>query len=89
MVRIPEFYPRRQGRPMSPDTRDLETGQTYLYSSYIALMEEYMGLKDIVERLLNDQIAYSEKMLNEARQIKLHLASLSEENVQAEDVEDE
>jgi len=88
-MRIPEFYPTKQGRPASPETRDLETGQTSLYSSYNALWEEYVELKDLLDKLLNEQIQKLEQLVIEARQTKLHLADMSDEDISDNDIEED
>lgn len=87
-MRIPEFYPKKQGRPYSPPTRDLETGETSLYSSYISLWEEYVELQTLLDDLLNEQIQKMQQTLIELKQIKLHLASLSGEAISKEDAGD-
>ena len=86
-MRIPEFYPTKQGRPASPETRDLETGQTSLYSSYNALWEEYVELKDLLDKLLNEQIQNLQRLVIEIQQVKLHLASMSDESTNAGDTD--
>ena len=86
-MRVPEFYPTKQGRPYSPETRDLETRQGSIYSAYNSLQSEYMELKDLMDKLINEQIAQIQEMLIELRQIKLHLASMSNESIDESDVE--
>ncbi len=86
-MRIPEFYPEMQARPLAQETRDLETRQTSLYTIYIALWEEYMRLLTLVDRLLNEQIELLGQLTLESKQIKLHLASMSDTPIDEDDVE--
>ncbi len=87
MKNIPEFYQRRQGRPIVRAIIELESGQTPLTSSYLALKEEYEQVKVILEKLLNEQIQQLNQLILEAKQNNLHLASLSDADVDEEDVE--
>jgi len=86
-VKITEFYPRRQGRPMTPELIDLETGQGSLYFQYLFFKEEYDKMEETLDRLLNKGIEQMYQQLVELQQIKLHLASLSDENIDEKDVE--
>ena len=86
-MKVPEFYPERQGRPITRDTVDLESGQTIVQSRQVILWEEYMELKEMMERLLEEHIAKTQELLIEAKQIKLHLASMSGENIDEESIE--
>ena len=88
-MKIPEFYPKRQGRPVSLETVDLESGQTTLLYSYLALKEEYDKMEETLDRLLSEQIQKVTEMLIELKQIKLHLASMSDEPISEEDIETE
>lgn len=86
-MRTPEFYPKKQGRPETPETKDLETGQSSLYSSYSSLWEEYVELKDLMDRLINEQISKITEVLIELQQIKFHLASMSDAGIDESDTE--
>lgn len=87
MRKVTEFYPERQGRPFAPETTDLETGQTLLFHSYLALKEEYVKVEKLFERLLNELVQKMVEQTIELKQVKLHLASMSEEDISEEDVE--
>lgn len=87
MRNIPEFYPKRQGRPQGVRTADLETGQSSVYHSYVFYKEEYEKVEALLEKLLNEQIQQLEKLLIEAKQVKLHLAGMSGEDISEADVD--
>jgi len=88
MAQFTEFYPDKQGRPQTPESIDLETGRGALYSNYVILKEENVALEALLDKLLNEQIQQLEKLLIEARQVKLHLASLSGEHINEQDAEE-
>lgn len=87
MRNVPEFYPEKQGRPKTPELRDLESGQSSVYYISTILQEEYVNLQDKIDELLNEEIDKVQQVLIELKQIKLHLASMSNEDIDKEDVE--
>jgi len=89
MRNIPEFNPRRQGRPLQRETVELESGQTPLLSSYLAFKEEYDKMEETLRKLLNEQIQKLEKLIIIAEQSKLHLADMSDEDIGEDDVDNE
>lgn len=82
-----EFRPKRLARPIRRELIDLESGQTLELSSYLALKEEYDRVETVLKDLLGEQIQKLTELLIEAKQAKLHLASMSEEDIDEEDVE--
>ena len=86
-MRWPEFYPEKQGRPFSRQVIDAGTNLPAYGGSYTTV-------KELIEmqQELSDKLAELEsvlvKSLIELRQIKLHLASISEENISEEDADD-
>lgn len=84
MRNIPEFYPKRQGRPGSPETVDLETRQSSLYASYIFYKEEY----ERVEELMREQIEKMEELILEAKRVVLQLTVISEEDTEGQTLDD-
>ena len=86
-MKIPEYYPKKQARPEAPIIVDLESGQSLSTQNSNTLLEEYMLVKETLDKLLNEVIQQQEKLLIEAQQMKLHLASLSGENISEEDVD--
>ena len=84
-----KFYQPREGKPPGSRTVDFETRQISLYSSYNSLWREYMEVRDLLDRLLNEQIQQLEQLVLEAKQIKLHLASMSDEPISEDSVEAE
>lgn len=89
MRAVPEFFPKKQAKPERVNTTEMESRQSSLYSSYNALWSEYMEVKDVLDKLLNEQIQQIEKLLIETRQIKLHLASMSGESLEIKDGQEE
>ena len=88
MGRIPEFYPTKQGRPYSPPATSYETGLTQAQATTVYLQEENVALQELLDKLLNEQIQKLQQMLIELKQMKLHLAGLSGENIEPDDVDD-
>lgn len=88
MRKIPEFYPKKQGRPQGLRTIDLDSGQTSLHYSYIYLKGEYDKVEALLEKTQNEMIAKLEQLIIEMRQVKLHLASGSDEPIEAGDGEE-
>ena len=86
-MKITEFYPNKQGRPAALETIDLESGQTLHQLGYISLKEEYDKVEALLDKLLSEQIQKVTEVLIELKQIKLHLASMSEEDISEKDVE--
>jgi len=50
-------------------------------------VEEQVQIKDILDKLLNEMIQQQEKILIELQQMRLHLASLSKDDIDEEDVD--
>lgn len=88
MRTIPEAHTRKMARPIAPELTDFETGQSTIYNSYIYYKGEYEKVEKLLDTLLNEQIQQLEKLLIEAKQVKLHLASISEEDISEEDTTD-
>ena len=87
MKHITEFYPKRQGRPEAPEFRDLESGMNSVLSTYLFYKEEYSKVEALFERLMEEFIQKMETQTLELKQIKLHLASLSDEPIDEDSVE--
>lgn len=89
MREITEFYQRKQGRPQAPARKDLEGGLTLAESESASIRSEYMELKILMDKLLNEQIAQIQQLIIETKQIKWHLASVSGESIDEGDVEED
>jgi len=88
MVRnIEEYYSTRQGRPYAQQEIDLESGRTLSEISSGSLREEYVEVKELLDKLLNEEIQKVQQIVIELQQIKLHLASMSQEDISEKDVE--
>ncbi len=57
-------------------------------SDWFILGGVYVKLEELLDKLLNVQIDLLSKILIEARQVKLHQASMSDENISEKDAED-
>ena len=88
-----EFYEERQGRPLSTVTLDMETRQPSIPAGGIAqgqlfIGEDYVKASDLQE-LINKMNEKIEELRVEMVQVKLHLASLSDEPITERDAEQE
>ena len=54
-MKIPEFYPTKQGRPKSVESLDLETGQSHVYRDIIRLDTQYTDVSGKLEDLIREQ----------------------------------
>ena len=85
--RIPEFYPERQGRPVlipiSDKAIDIDKGIVAgISTAYIKYVQgEFTVLEETIKQLSNEQIILLQKLLTEIIQSRLHLASLSDADV--------
>lgn len=82
--KLVEFYNERQGRPESNIALDMESRMpsippTYVSTMVLRIMEEEM------KEQLDEMVAQNRALLAELKQIKLHLASLSNASVDEED----
>ena len=85
MPKLTEFYPELQGRPDSKIILDLEKRQPSIPSGSISpgmLLggEDYVKTEDL-DRIVNELTTKLEEVLVELKQVKLHLASGSDENI--------
>lgn len=85
MRTIPEHYPKKQGRPQGTRTLDLEGGESSLQYNYVYLKGEYDKVEALLEKTQNELIAQMQQLILEMKQIKLHLAGMSDEDVQEGD----
>lgn len=89
-IKLTEFYLERQGRPDSLISLDMETRQPSIPANYIKnimlyLGDNYMTSEDIA-KLVDPIVTKLHELLIEMEQMKLHLASLSGENISEKDV---
>ena len=73
----------------------LELTLQYQYTSVVCdgsrwyiIGGEYVKIEDILSRLLNEQIQELRQLVLEMRQVKLHLAGMSDEPISEEDTDD-
>lgn len=81
--RLTEFYPERQGRPASNVSQDMESRFPSIPPGYISSIVNQI-LEDIMEEKLAEMVRILAALLEENKQIKLHLASLSNANIDEE-----
>lgn len=85
---LPEFYPEKQGRPDSIIALDMEKRRPVISYGQLSTVINQVLEDELVEQL-DDVIDVLEKLLLEAKQAKLHLASMSDQTVEASDVDEE
>ena len=84
--KLTEFHGEKQGRPATIKAENLESRTLNIPSSYIRgivlkILEEEMGEK------LEEMIIELRELITEMRLARLHLASLSNANIDKEDME--
>jgi len=86
-MKFTEFYLELQGRPSVKQSIDPGTGIPTSMSNYV-LREEFTTMQTDLKEQLGEQTTVLEQALIELRQIKMHLASLSDEVIEPGDGED-
>ena len=86
MKRISDYDEFGQGIPKNKKMGSLSSSRLRV-PGYVT-QEEFVQMQKDLEAKLEEQITVQEQTLIELRQIKLHLASMSDENIEPEDVED-
>jgi len=87
VYRNPEFYEERQGRPASKIIKDLDSGRSKGIPINYTTIKEFEEMQIELKEQLEEQTTVLEQTLLELKQIKLHLASLSDEDIEDDDVE--
>ena len=86
-MKLVEFYPEKQGRPTSIQSVDGGTGLPIFIGKYVT-REEFDTMQTELKEQLEEQTTVLELALIELKQVKLHLASLSGEDITDDDVSD-
>lgn len=88
MKRLHDYDKFSQGIPRNKKMSDLETGRLHVVGTTYVKLEDFEKLQTDLAEALDKQEAILEQALRELRQMKLHLASLSDANIEAGDGED-
>jgi len=88
MRRLSNYNEFRRGIPYSKTLTDLGTGRLHIKGVMYVTAEEFSQMQTDLKNQLEEQTTVLEQALIELRQVKLHLASLSGENIEQEDVDD-
>jgi len=86
-VKLVEFYSEKQGRPLAKQTVDMATNLPHFTGGYIT-REEFEDMQTELKEQLEEQTTVLEQALLELKQIKLHLADMSDEDISPEDAEE-
>ena len=83
-MKIPELREKIQGRPKGVTRRELDRiGVGSIYATKVEVIE----LQEDLEKAIEKQISLLTLMVQELQQMKLHLAGMSDENIDERDVE--
>ena len=97
-MKVPEFYPERQGRPESKVALDMDKRGPSIPLHYITVEmllggDDYMTATDLLT-VVNTLTQNNEilagliyELTVEMKQVKLHLASVSDEDIDEKDVD--
>jgi len=84
-VNLVEFYPEKQGRPESKVALDMDSRAPSVSYTFISTIVNQI-LEDAMEEKLAEIVSTLTELLVEVKQAKLHLASISGEHIDEEDV---
>ena len=88
MKRLVDIDEHSQGIPRNKKMSDLETGRLHVVGVQYVKQEDFEQMQTDLANQLKEQTAVVEQTLIELRQIKLHLASVSDETTEAGDGEE-
>ncbi len=80
--KVEEFYPQKQGRPLTLPLTDLETGANLVTITLVSHEQEAIRVEALLEEKFGIQAEQLQAMIREMVEIKLHLASISDANVE-------
>ena len=87
MKKLRDYDELEQGIPKNKKMSDLETGRLHVVGVQYVKQEDFDELQESLKNQLNEQATLLEQQLIELKQIKLHLASMSDEPITEEDVD--
>ena len=85
-MRLVEVYPGKQGRPFTKQVVDMGSNQPAFTILYVT-KEEFEEMQTELKEQLKEQTTVLEQALLELKQVKLHLAAISGQNTDEDDVE--
>ncbi len=80
--KVEEFYPQKQGRPLTLPLTDLETGASLVTITLVSIEQENIRVEALLKEKFGIQATQLRALLLELIEMKLHLASLSDANVE-------
>lgn len=82
-----EFYPKKQGRPYGTrENVELESGRSVSETNVQIILEEQMATTAAIEELMAQFVTYTQALLAKLEEIKLHMASVTDEEIEVDDV---
>ena len=88
MKRLHDYDEFQQGIPRNKKMADLETGRLHVVGVNYVKLEDFLEMQEDLKNQLEEQKTVLEQLLIVLRQANLHLASMSDANVEAGDGED-
>ena len=88
MKRLHDYDRFSQGIPRNKKMSDLETGRLHVVGTTYVKLEDFKELQDNLTEMLDKQETTLEQMLDEIRQLKMHLASMSDATTESGDGEE-
>ena len=85
-MRLVEIYPEKQGRPFTKQVADMGSNRPVLVTLYVT-KGEFEDMQTELREQLEEQTTVLEQALLELKQVKLHLASLSQEDIDEESID--
>ena len=80
--KVEEFYPHKQGRPLTLPLTDLETGANLVTITLVSHEQEAIRVEALLREKFGIQAEQLREMISEMIEMKLHLASLSDADVE-------
>ena len=85
-MKFVEFYEDKQGRPTTKQTADMGSNRPAFVALYVS-REEFNEMQIELKEQIEEQTTVLEQTLLELKQIKLHLASMSQEDIDEESID--
>ena len=86
-MKLVEFYPEKQGRPLTKQALDMGSNKSVSTTLYYVTKEEFEEMQTELKEQLEEQTTVLEQALLELKQIKLQLTIVSGQNVDENDME--
>ena len=80
--KVEEFYPQKQGRPLTLPLTDLETGANLVTITFASHAQEAIAVEALLREKFGIQSEQLVALLRELIDMKLHLASMSDAHVE-------